>query len=93
MADPDLQVISDGLRKGLAEPWRVVELAACAGVKTPFAIPERIISVEYTVGKSTCTITRITKVIITKVCYAASYCCYCNHIHFLFEDQMFVPGH
>ena len=33
-ADPDFQVISDGLGEGLAEPWRVVELAAGAGGTT-----------------------------------------------------------
>ena len=39
VADPDLQVISGGLRQGLAEPRRVVELTTGAGRTTPLTIP------------------------------------------------------
>ena len=46
MADPDLKVISGGLGEDLAEPWKVVELAAGAGGTTSMAIPERVIEVK-----------------------------------------------
>ena len=43
-ANPDLQVVTGGLGKCLAEPGRVVELTATAIVTTPSAIPQRVIS-------------------------------------------------
>ena len=63
-ADPDLQVISGGLGEGLAEPWRVVECAACAGGTTPSTIPQWVIR-EKVIWGVFYMITGITEVIIS----------------------------
>jgi hypothetical protein len=67
-AKPQFNVISCGTGQVLCEPWRVVELTACAVGCTVLTIPENIIGVEYKLKTPWRVKATLTKVIISNKC-------------------------
>ena len=65
MTDSDLQVVAGGLWQGLAEPERVIELAAGAGGTAACTVPQRVIGEEDTPGDAPGVIATITEIVIS----------------------------
>jgi len=69
VAYPDLQVISRGPTKCLAEPWWTVELAAGAGGATPHSIPQGVILIKSEAWRDSVDISRLTKIVFSHEWY------------------------